>query len=240
MTIKSEIMTLARYAGLFFCLLYLAACSDRVDDDYFPLQPGHYWRYDMSIQTMDGNFDGVYAVENVAVQERDGHTVYVRRLLDGSLNYLQITEDGIQLTGREKSIDFKTTTVPEEQYIFRFPLQKGATWEEMTTSKLLIKTGPPQKTEFHIRANVPLDAVIETMTDVVRVPAGTFENCMRIVFKGKNFVNAGNYVGMTLVSIKETDWYAPGVGLVKSVRRETTTSKALDKGKLVLELENYR
>ena len=35
-------------------------------------------------------------------------------------------------------------------------------------------------------------------------------------------------------------WYAPGVGLVKSVRRESTTSQALDKGEITLELEAYR
>ena len=91
----------------------------------------------------------------------------MRRLLDGSLNYLQITEEGILLTGREKTVDLKTIREPGAQYIFRFPLRVGAKWEEMTTSKLLIKTGPPQKTEFHIRARVAVDAVIESSYNFV-------------------------------------------------------------------------
>jgi hypothetical protein len=220
-------------------LLMCSACSEP-PDYYFPLDPGRYWRYEMSYQTMDGTFDGVYAVENLTAEVRDDTRRYIRRLLDGSLNYFEIRDDGILLTGREKTINLNTTNVDEQQYIFKYPLQEGTRWNEETVSKVLIKTGPPQKTEFHIRAKVELDAVIESMSDTVSVPAGRFKNCMRVSFNGKSFVNAGNYVGGTVVTIKETNWYAPGVGLVKSTRVETTTSRALDRGELTLELESYR
>jgi hypothetical protein len=78
------------------------------------------------------------------------------------------------------------------------------------------------------------------MTDMVKVPAGAFENCMRVVMSGNAFVDAGNYVGKTIVRVTETNWYAPGVGLVKSVREESTKHRALDKGGIILELESFR
>ncbi|MDX1519073.1 MAG: hypothetical protein R3318_03045, partial [Gammaproteobacteria bacterium] len=87
---------------------------------------------------------------------------------------------------------------------------------------------------------VPVVATIESMRDTVKVPAGTFRNCMRIRTEGKAFVDAGNYVGNTVVGVDETSWYAPGVGLVKTVRKETTTKKALDYGEIILELEAFR
>lgn len=226
--------------AVFSLCLGLGGCGDSANDRYFPLEEGLYWQYDMKYTTMDGTFKGVYAVENLAPQLRDGEKVYVRRLLDGTNNYIRIDDAGILLAGREKTVDRESNYTPEKHYIFRFPLDSGTTWEDITFSRLLIKTGPPQKTEFHIVARVPVTLKIESMTDTVKVPAGSFSNCMRVHVSGDAFTNAGNYVGLTVVAIDETNWYAPDVGLVKSIRTETTKSRALDKGEMTLELREFR
>ena len=220
-------------------LSFLFACGQS-DNKYFPLGEGKYWSYQLTYQTMDGTFKGIYAVENLPIQKIDDQTYYVRQLLDGSFNYFQIDDKGLLLKGREKTVNLDTKYTDTIQYIFQFPLQVGTAWEDTLLSKALIKTGPPQKTEFHIVAKVPVTAKIESMTDVVKVPAGTFENCMRVELSGNAFINAGNYVGMTIVHVNETNWYAPGVGLVKSVRKESTKHRTLDKGSIILELESFR
>jgi len=225
---------------IFLCLGLTGGCDNTAKDSYFPLEEGRYWQYDMTYTTMDGTFKGIYAVENLAPQMIEGEKVFVRRLIDGANNYVRINDGGILLTGREKTIDMDSTYTQENHYIFRFPLIVGTTWEEVIPSKLLVKTGPPQKTEFHIVARVPVTATIESMTDSVQVPAGNFSNCMRVHFSGDAFTNAGNYVGLTVVTIEETNWYAPGTGLVKSERRERTRSKALDKGMMTLELRQIK
>ena len=224
---------------LVFILCLLTSCG-QTDNEYFPLKAGKYWRYQLTYQTMDGTFKGVYAVENLPKQTIDEQQYFVRTLLDGSINYLQLDDKGLLLKGREKTLDLDIRFTETDQYIYQFPLQVGTTWEDTVLSKALIKTGPPQKTKFHIVAKVPVTAKIESMTDMVKVPAGTFENCMRVVMSGNAFVDAGNYVGKTIVRITETNWYAPGVGLVKSIRQESTKHRALDKGEITLELENYR
>ena len=112
-------------------------------------------------------------------------------------------------------------------------------WEQITYTKLLKKTGPPQRTEFKIIAEVPLEIKIESMDDTVIVPAGQFGKCMRIKMTGSAYKDAGNYVGLTIVSVEQTNWYSQGVGLVKMERIETTKSDALDKGSLLVELANF-
>jgi hypothetical protein len=227
-------LSLAGAAVAIGCLF--AGCS-RAPDSYYPLAAGKYWRYGMTYHTMDGNFKGIYAVENLGRKKENDHEIHVRRLLDGSSDFLRIDDQGIHLTGREKTDGER---VDLDHQIFQFPLVVGKEWQDTTISRALIKTGPPQKTEFHISAEVPVTARIESMTDVVSIPAGTFVACMRISLKGNAFTDAGNYVGLTIVNIEETDWYAPGVGLVKSIRKESTPSKALDRGEIILELESYR
>jgi hypothetical protein len=39
--------------------------------------------------------------------------------------------------------------------------------------------------------------------------------------------------------VEQSNWYAPGVGLVKMERKETTQRKALDKGTLLVELVKF-
>jgi hypothetical protein len=232
-------LSLAGTAVAIVCSCLLTGCG-RAPDYYYPLSGGKYWRYVMSYHTMDGNFKGIYAVENLGLKKEDGHEFHVRRLLDGSNEYFLVDNQGIRLVGREKNDGSNVHRVTLDHPVFQFPLVVGKVWQDITVSRALIKTGPPQKTEFHIRAQIPVTARIESMTDVVSVPAGTFDESMRIVLKGNEFTDAGNYVGLTIVKIEETDWYAPGVGLVKSIRKESTPSKALDRGEITLELESYR
>lgn len=224
---------------LLVALLVLAACSPS-GDRYFPLDEGRYWRYDMAYRTMDGKFKGIYALEMLEPDIKEGRKIHVARTIDGELLYYTVSDRGVKRIGSEKTVDRNTTYSGEERYVFRYPKQVGTEWEAVTVSKALIKTGPPQKTEFHIRARVPVTVRIESMNDTVRVPAGTFHNCMRVNVSGDGFINAGNYVGRTIVKVEETSWYAPGVGLVRSERRETTTKKALDKGTVSLQLAEYR
>ena len=106
-------------------------------------------------------------------------------------------------------------------------------------TRLLKKTGPPQKTVFEIFAKVLMEAKIESLNEVINVPAGQFNNCMKITMTGSSFKDAGNYVGLTLVNVEQTSWYAPGVGLIKMERVETTKSDALDRGTLLIELAEY-
>ena len=62
-----------------------------------------------------------------------------------------------------------------------------------------------------------LSLTIESLSDEVKVPAGTFQDCVKIKQAGEN--DAG-------MSVKGYEWYAPKVGVVKSVVTIKQKSKA--------------
>ena len=114
----------------------------------------------------------------------------------------------------------------------------GATWRQSEHTQVLENTGSPWETLFRIVEPVSIDYVVESNEASVRVPAGEFNNCIKVRGSGKTNVDVGNYIGRTLISIEVENWYAKGVGLIKSIRKEITTSEALDYGELRYELED--
>ena len=197
------------------------------------------WIYSVKKTTRDGVRQQKYIFKNLAMQTINGEKLHVRQSIDGSMLYYKNTEHGVLYYGKEKQQDNKSKFDIDEHYVFRYPLQTGTHWEDITYSRLLVKTGPPQKTVFKIIAKVPLSVEVESVDDVVHVPAGIFQHCVRIKKKGSAYKDAGNYIGLTIVTVTETSWFAPGVGLVKSIREETTEQKALDRGELIIELESF-
>ena len=190
---------------------------------------------------MDGTWRVPYVVSNQAsFIEEDGARVYQRTSVDGRNYFYQFDDFGLQMREWSREIDLQEDVNSSGEYLFPLPIQKEQKWRGHTRSQVLIKTGPPQKTEFRITARVPVVSVIQSTNEKITVPAGTFENCIKVHLSGSTFHNAGNYVGNTVVKVREDRWYCPGAGLVRSVRDEATTNSARDKGRLMLELEQLR
>lgn len=220
----------------------LSSCSKN-SDTYFPLEQGLRWGYDVRLETMDGVREQKYYYSSRGKQTLNDKNVYVKQSMQGNLLYYIEDETGLHHLA---SVDRNVSREGElqefnnaERSIFQYPLEEGKQWQELSITRLLVKTGPPQKTEFKILAEIPVDVEIVSMNETVTVPAGTFNNVMKVTTSGSQYWNAGNYVGLTIVGIEETAWYAEGVGLVKFERKETTQKDALDKGSLLIELEEF-
>ena len=219
-------------------VLLCGACSS-TDYDYFPLQQGYKWRYDVAMTTRDGLEKQRYIINNLGQTELNSQPVYLKQSLDGTILYYAADANSIRFVGSLSDNIPGGEFIAEEQIVMQYPPQIDANWETITETRLLKKTGPPQKTEFKIKAKVPLDVTIESLNETVNVPAGIFYNCLKITMTGSIMKDAGNYVGLTLVNVEETSWYAPEIGLVKLERLETTQSNALDKGTLLVELAEF-
>jgi hypothetical protein len=232
---KAKICSLAL---LFFALLCISCSKKEVS--YFPLSEGYKWQYDVSLVTRDGLLSQKYILNNLGIGELEGVPVYLRQSLDGTILYYSISDEGIHYLGNINDRNLVSEFNEDKQLVIPEPHAVNTQWEQSTITKLLKKTGPPQKTVFEIFAKVDLLAKIESLDEIVSVPAGRFEKCMKITMSGSSFKDAGNYVGLTLVNVEQTSWYAPGVGLVKLERIETTRSAALDKGTLSIELAEFK
>ncbi len=236
----STVLDWIRYDSFIFLIILLicSGCSKK-EPSYFPLSDGHKWRYDVVLETRDGVQKQKYILNNLGESELDGKPVYLRQSLDGTVLYYLDSNEGIYYLGSINDKKIKPEFNKDKQLVVPKPHVMNTTWEQSTTTKLLKKTGPPQKTVFEIFAKVDLEAKIVSLDDVVNVPAGRFKNCMKITMSGSSFKDAGNYIGLTLVNVEQTSWFAQGVGLIKMERIETTKSDALDKGTLLIELADF-
>ena len=226
------------YSLAIFFLVICTSCSNK-EYSYFPLNSGLKWHYNVLLTTRDGLKKQKYILHNIGSDKLNGEPVFLRKSLDGTTLYYSVLEKGIYYLGSSDSSVLDPKFISDKRLVIPKPFAINTKWEQLTTTKLLKKTGPPQKTVFKIIAKAPLEIKIESLDDTVVVPAGQFNNCMRIKMTGSSYKNAGNYVGLTLVNVEQTNWYSPGVGLVKMERLETTQSAALDKGTLSIELTRF-
>ena len=111
----------------------------------------------------------------------------------------------------------------------KYPLAAGATW-----------TSIEEVHQLKEQLFVPLTFVIETMDDVVAVPAGTFERCMRIRKSFSAKVNLGSYGGNPEVTVERLSWYAPGVGQIKGSAVTKCSNAELGEGEGYFELISYK
>lgn len=224
---------------VFFILFFCISCKEN-GNTYFPLNKGLKWQYDVALITRDGLSNQKYIFNNLGKRKLDGESVFLRESVDGTISYYSNDEGEIHYLGYKDSQLLNSEFNENKQIILPKNISVGTNWQDETLTKLLQKTGPPQKTLFKIIAKVPIEVKVESLTDTVTVPAGTFENCLKITMSGSVYKDAGNYVGLTIVAVEQSNWYAPGVGLVKLERTETTRRKALDKGSLLVELSHFK
>lgn len=226
-----------RMAGIALAALSVACGQGQVT--YFPLRAGVKWHYDVAITTRDGLEKQRYFLANLGKKQLNEKKVFVRRSLEGTSLFYEETGSGIYYLGQISERVPGRVFNAGKQIVLPLPPRQHMRWQAVTETRLLKKTGPPQSTEFRITATVPLEAEIVSLSETVTVPAGTFKNCLEIAMSGSTMKDAGNYVGLTQVNVEETRWYAPGTGLVKMERLETTRSEALDRGSLLIELAGY-
>lgn len=223
---------------MLLCLLCVSCTSD--ENSYFPLNKAYKWQYNVTLSTKDGLLNQKYILNNLGEGELDGESVYLRQLLNGTRLYYSVSEEGIYYLGNLDSQDITPEFYEDKQLVLPDLLVVGAGWEQTTITKLLKKTGPSQKTVLEVIVEIPLEVNVESLGETVVVAAGRFEKCLKITMSGSIFKNAGDYIGLTLINVEQTNWYAPGVGLVKMERLETTQRKVLDKGSLLIELAEFQ
>lgn len=225
--------------GPLLALLLLAAgCAER--SDYFPLEEGQSWHYQVSMTTRDGTGVKRQRLTNLRPQELDGVRVTPRMSPDGSLLFYQQSDQGVLRVAVQRGPAAERVPENPPQLVFPADVLPGSRWSGELSTAVLEYTGPPQRSLHSIRVAVPVVHELLRLDDEVRVPAGRFADCALVHTTGMVFVDGGRYIGRARVQVDRLDWYAPGVGLVKTLQRETTDSAFLPFGEYRVELESYR
>lgn len=205
----------AAFAALVCAALAVPACtrSKPGGADYFPLKPGMSWTFRFA--TSNGT-RGKMVTTNLAPRKIDG-VMAVGQSNVGAANafteYYAAQRDGIRYVARQTPKGLKSH-LSDHAYVIKFPIKPGTSWKELDRTM--------GGTVFSA------STMIESVSDTVKVPAGTFRGCIRVRETGiaspVKSVAALRPAAVTAgreIRVEDYYWLAPGVGVVKATHRET-------------------
>ncbi|MGA9754726.1 MAG: hypothetical protein WBV23_06255 [Desulfobaccales bacterium] len=143
-------------------------------------------------------------ITNLAPRKVNGVEVTPRKWETGGrtfIEFMEKTDTGIYRFAEQPAENSPPTVVTPKECHLKFPITGRDSWN-MTT-----KVG---------NTSVNVNLTIDSVSDEVKVPAGTFKDCLKIRQVGEN--DAG-------VAVLGNEWSAPKVGVVKSTVIIKTKSK---------------
>ena len=195
-------------------LLLCAACASE-DDDYFPTTPGYEWVYDVSRTALRSSEPIIQKsiVRNLRAERVGAQRYYPKIYASGEKRYFTRTSDGVA---------YRRAGAQRPALILSHPPAPGARWRAPSRLYLFELPGKPgqDRDQDQIKPALTLDYAIVGTDDVVDVPAGRFARCVRVEAQGFLDLPARAALGIRSIKVEQTQWFAPGVGLVKMTRRE--------------------
>jgi hypothetical protein len=166
---------------------------DELSEAYFPLKEGVKWEYSV---TSDQSETKKLLITNLAPREVQGTKVTPRKRELGGTTFIELMkkdDSGIYRYAEQPGENAPPSLITPIECHLKFPIAQGNSWNMVT------KMG---------NSTVNISLTIESVSDEVKVPAGTFKDCLKIKQVGEN--NAGT-------AVMGYEWYAPKVGVVKSI-----------------------
>ena len=167
--------------------------GDELNESYFPLKEGMRWEYNV---ISDHGATKKLLITNLAPREVSGVKVTPRKWELGGATFIELMkqdETGVYRYAEQKGESAPPSLITPMECHLRFPIAEGSSWN------MAAKVG---------NSTVNLSLTIESLSDEVKVPAGTFKDCIKVKQVGEN--DAGT-------SVMGYEWYAPKVGVVKSI-----------------------
>jgi hypothetical protein len=191
---------------------------DELGESYFPLKPGMRWEYTV---TSDQGQTQKLIITNLAPRDVNGVKVTPRKWELGNSTFFELMKQddtGIYRYAEQQSETASPTLVTPMECHLKFPVALDNSWTMAT------KVG---------NGTVNVSLTIESVSDEVKVPAGTFKDCLKLKQVGEN--DSGT-------SVMGYEWYAPKVGVVKSMVTIKKTTKELTKSSehRVYQLQSFK
>jgi hypothetical protein len=193
-------------------ILPAPARGDELSESYYPLKEGLKWRY--RVMSTQGDTMQLL-ITNLARREVQGAQVTPRKWEAGGRSFIELMEkndNGIYRLGEQTGENAAPRMLTPKEWHLKFPVTQGAGWK-MTT---MMDKEP-----------VNISLTIDSVADEVRVPAGTFKDCVKI----RQVSDPGG-----AVEVLGYEWYAPQVGIVKSM---VTMKKKGKDGAVISETRTY-
>jgi hypothetical protein len=206
-------LKVAMMAAIAAIALLTAACfrHPATATDYFPFKQGVTWTFRFSAST---GTTGELKITNLAPSKLYGYTVVAQENTGAARSYREYYTDdgaGIRHVAIETAQGLRSR-IEDHAYVVKNPIRIGTAWREV--ERTLDGTMFDAKT------------VIESTSDRVSVPAGTFSGCVRVRSTGtaspvKHAGDAGR-AAEDAIEVEDYYWLAPGVGPVKGTHQEVS------------------
>jgi len=166
---------------------------DELSESYFPLKEGMRWEYNV---TSDQGETKKLLITNLTPREVQGTKVTPRKWELGGTTFIELMkqdDSGVYRYAEQPGENAPPSLITPIECHLKFPIAQGNSWNMAT------KLG---------KSTLSISLTIESVSDDVKVPAGTFKDCLKIKQVGEN--DAGT-------AVMGYEWYAPKVGVVKSI-----------------------
>jgi hypothetical protein len=225
-----------RIIAVFIFCAVLAACG-RGKNELLPLGTSRSMHYRLSINVMGETELREFTIRDRGTVRYQGMDVGVVELPNGGRDYLVRDPSGVRRVGTVRGFDSSLRLDDDQHYLIKLPPTPGTSWP--LTSQVSLAESIFYLAGEHIRereVQVPMIYSIAANDESITVPAGTYKHCVKITATGSAIVRVKMGENFGHIDVAHADWYAPGVGLVKSERRETSDSPYLRPGSYLQEL----
>jgi len=220
--------------------LLAGACAPGAAD-YYPLDAGRTFEYHQRVEVRGEPTVQRRVVTNLGPATWQGRRVHVQRVQDGVLHLFVRDAGGVRRIATRSPGQADALADGEYHYLLPAPLRSGRHWSLESRLRLVESRTFAREDRLAPRLlPVTLVYTVEALDDTVQVPAGRFTACVRIRATGRTHVPVDRGNARAAVAVEHVDWYAPGIGRVKSQREETSDSPFLHDGRFVLELARVR
>ncbi len=211
----------------FLILLFIiSGCSDN-NQSYFPLNSIKSWSYKVVIQP-EIDKETIYKKTKISLGKKSLEIDKKKKSLypflreDGSVFFYKNYKDGIYRHGyafaRDKTIKLEN----KKRIVLPMPEKVGKKWAVESKTFLILKRYPYY--DYRATTNFEIKYQIISKDEIVNTPLGKFKDCLLVKGIGKTQFIGDSEIGSIEINITSNEWYAKGIGLVKSIREEKTDS----------------
>ena len=112
-----------------------------------------------------------------------------------------------------------------ENIVYQMSLEKNKPWNTNDLTTLVVKLGYDRIYRTLLPINIENKLI--SLNETVKIKNKILENCIKIEGFGQTSFFPGAPLGKIDITIKKTEWYAPGLGLVKLIREEISDSETM-------------
>lgn len=226
-------------------LLLLVGCSESSDpENYFPLEKGISWEYRVTLERGEETQRSEFSITNLGAVELQGEwqdiPVFLRRTSDGTDFYIRQDDAGTERIAKRTVVELKPRFDVEPRKVLpgNPDIETGRNWITETRS-YVIRSVPAYALSDPAIKPLAMNYEITAVNEQIEVPAGVFKSCVKVEGEAVLSLYADARLGYLDIPIRQTEWYAPGVGLVKLVREEPLEVEMFQGGRISFELSEW-